>query len=194
MIGRGCSLAAFLSACALWSCAGNSPAQEQEVDQEYVIKAAYLYRFPEYVQWPKNAVPEGDEEFVIGVLGKDPFGVHLDRLAREKKIEGKKIVVRRFKSAADCKPCHILFVASEADTGSKEQSAEDRLAALLKKAKDCHALIVSDREGMALKGSTVNFVIEDNHVKFEINMEAAKKAGLKIKAPLLKIAKTVIKE
>ena len=166
-------------------------AQEQVIDREYEIKAAYLYNFGLYVQWPNSPAQGTDENIAIGVLGKDPFGPHLDRIAEAKTIEGKKIVVYRFKSMDQYRPCHILYVAARTVEGEKEERPEDRLAAVLRKTRGAPVLLVGDTEGFAQKGVMINFYIEENRVKFEMNPDAAKRAGLQISSKLLKLGKIV---
>ena len=96
-------------------------------NREYAIKAAYLYQFSRYVQWPADAFANDRSPLVIGVLGTDPFGGILEEIARTKRIEGRPIVVRRFASMAEYTPCHILFVSSSV-------GPEQRAAAIQKSA------------------------------------------------------------
>jgi len=153
-------------------------AQPPVIDQEYEIKAAYLRFFGLYTQWP-GAMGDA-KEFTIGVLGKDPFGGVLDRLAKEKTVDGKKIVIQRFKQLVDLKPCHVLFV-----------SKEEPLAAVVKMTQGSSVLVVGDAEGLAGRGAVADFFISDNKVKVAIDLEAAKSAGLKISSDLLRVAKIV---
>ena len=74
--------------------------QAQTIDREYELKAAYLYNFGRYIDWVKKGAAD-DKTFVIGVLGQDPFGAHLDRIATDRMIQEKKIVIRRFAAAKD---------------------------------------------------------------------------------------------
>ena len=118
------------------------------------------------------------------MLGDDPFGDLLDRIAASKTVGGRRIVVRRFRSAQEYTPCHILFVSS---------SETERLEEALAKAKGSHALVVGDTTGFARSGAAVNFVIVRRKVRFEINPDAAKRAGLKISSKLLRLA-IIVKE
>ncbi len=151
---------------------------------EYGVKAACLKFFCHYVDWPNNAVPGDDKMYVVGVLGPDPFGDHLDKLGQQT-VKGKKIVVRQFKAIEDYKPCHILFIVAGAD-------ADGRLTKALATTKKAPVLLVGDMEGFAQRGSVVNFFIDDQStVKFEINTDAAKRAGLTISSQLLRVARIV---
>jgi len=88
MLGSGCRIAVLVLACALAGSVAAALAQEKVQVTEYELKGAYLYKFTQYIDWPKSAP---DEAFVIGVLGKDPFGDILDQIARERKIKGKPV-------------------------------------------------------------------------------------------------------
>jgi hypothetical protein len=154
-----------------------------EVNREYAIKAAYLYNFGRYVEWPPQSFSSGDSPFVVGVLGKDPFGPILDEIAVVKKIEGRRIVARRFATMADYKPCQILFVAASAGPEQK--------AAAVKMAEHSPVLLVGEEPGFAQQGGTVAFFVEQNKVRFEINLEAAKREQLKISSKLLSLAKII---
>jgi hypothetical protein len=159
------------------------PAGPDETNREYAIKAAYIYNFGRYVQWPPASFPDSQSPFVIGVLGSDPFGALLDEIAQSKKIEGRPIAARRFASMAEYQPCHILFVSAAA-------SPEQKLAAI-KMAQDSRVLLVGEDPGLAERGATINFFLEQNKIRFEINAEAARREQLKISSKLLSLAKIV---
>jgi hypothetical protein len=164
----------------------SSQAQPDEaavINREYPIKAAYLYNFGNYVQWPAAAFPAAETPFVIGVLGDDPFGGLLDEIARTKKLDGRQIAVKRFASMADYSPCHILFVPVSV-------AAEQRKAAV-RTAHAASVLLVGETAGFAQEGGTVGFFLEENKVRFEVNLEVAKREQLKISSKLLSLAKIV---
>src|SRR5262245_52752708 len=164
---------------------GAGSAQEVSViDREYEIKAVYLWHFARYVEWPESK--KNEKEFVIGVLGKDPLEPYLSRIAASKTVGEKKIVIRRFDSVEDYKPCQILFIASAPAKGRNETAAE-RLKAVLAKTKGSPVLIVTDTPGLARKGAAISFLVDrqENRIKLEINPEAAKRAGLKVSSRLL---------
>jgi hypothetical protein len=154
----------------------------QPAADEYEVKAAFLYNFAQYVEWPEEAFSETDGVFIIGVLGEDPFGQALDRIAETKTVGDKKIVVRRFESLADYTPCHILFVS---------RAEAERLPRVVEKVASSHALVVCDAEGSALKGAVINLVVEHSRIHLEINLGAAERAGLKISSKLLRLATIV---
>jgi hypothetical protein len=163
--------------------AATLPAQAVErVAGEYEIKAAFLYNFAQYIEWPKDAVPGAEDSFIIGILGQDPFGSALDDIARDKTIQGKRIVLRRFATVEDYTPCHILFIAS---------SAVSEMPAVRRRVQDTHVLLAADTEGLAQRGVVINFFVESSKVRFEINTTAAERAGIKISSKLLRLARIV---
>jgi hypothetical protein len=154
-----------------------------EIDREYTVKAAYLLQFGRYVRWPPEAFVDRESPFVIGVLGKDPFGRAFDEVARTKRIDGRPVVIRRFASLADYQPCHILFIAASA--GPAETAAA---IARLKKAP---VLLVGEQSGFTEHGGAITFVIEEDKIRLEVNAEATRREEIKISSTLLSVAKIV---
>ena len=165
------------------SCLWAQSEEDAAINREYAIKAAYLYHFGAYVQWPARSFADSEAPFVIGVVGTDPFGHVLDQIARTKRIDGRPIVVKRFASMADYAPCHILFVPSSAGPAEK--------AAAIRKAHGTAVLLVGENPGFARQGGTIGFFVEENKVRFEINLEVAKRQQLRISSKLLSLAKIV---
>jgi hypothetical protein len=143
---------------------------------EYEVKAAFLYNFANFVEWPPESFPDDKSPIVIGVVGEDPFGESLDATIKGKTANGRKITCKRFKRISDVDTCHILFVTS----------AEKRPLP-----KGPGILTVGEDKGFTKRGGVINFTLEDNKVRFEISTENAKKAKLKISSKLLKLARTV---
>ena len=187
-------------------------AQQNMVDIQYRRKADMLYPLASLIQSDKGFADGGDT-LVIGVLGKDPFqGVdpagqsvnHLDAMAEESNArtgakKRKSIEVKRFASAKDYTPCHVLFVSAQAASNSVEKTPEQRLAAALEKSKDSPVLICGDTDGFTKKGAMLNFVLGRDpagivKVVFEFNPDAAKRAGFtKIDAGIYRLA-TVVRD
>jgi hypothetical protein len=166
--------------------AGRAQAQSEapsNVNREYAIKAAYLYQFSRYVQWPAEAFTNERSPLVIGVLGTDPFGGVLDEIARTKQIDGRPIAVRRFATMTDYTTCNILFVTASVD--------QEQKAAAIRKSRRAPILLVGEDPGFAERGGTINFIQHENHIRFEINVKVAKEAQLKISSKLLSLAKIV---
>ena len=149
---------------------------------EYQIKAAYLYYFSTFVDWPPETFSRTGEPLVIGVLGADPFGAILDDTLRGKAINNRRLIVRRFQSIKDARDSHILFISS---------SERDRLPSILKILEGAAVLTVGDTEQFASRGGQIAFRMEDKKVRFDINVAAVERARLKISAQLMKLGRIV---
>jgi len=155
---------------------------------EYLIKAGFIYNFAKFVEWPSAAFAQPDSPIVIGVLGTDPFGSVLDRLVQDKKIGQRGFVVRRYKWGKDLKDlkdlrdCKILFVSAS------EKAHADEIIQLVKW---LPILTVGETPGFAEHGGVIRFTVEDNRVRFEVNVDAAHQADLNISSRLLTLAKII---
>jgi hypothetical protein len=147
---------------------------------EYEIKAAFLFNFAKFVEWPVRNLEDIDGSFIIGILGKDPFNSALEQTIGDKTVGGAAIEIRRFSKAEDLRFCHILFIS-----GSEKSS----LPAILKRLEGRSVLTVSDLPDFARFGGMITFYTENNKVRFMIHIQAAEKAGLKLSAKLLTLAK-----
>jgi YfiR/HmsC-like len=147
---------------------------------EYLIKAAYLYNFAMFVEWPSDAFARPDSSVVIGVVGADPFGWALDRTVQDKKIGKRQIVIERLQWGQDARRCHIVFVSG---------SDVARLSELAARLEGSPTLIVTD--GDNARRSAISFVVNDNKVGFEINLDQASRARLSISSKLLNLARVV---
>lgn len=150
---------------------------------EYEIKAAFLYNFGKFVDWPEQALEDPEQPFIIGLLGQDPFGKILDRLVAEDRLKNHKIAIKRFASLADFEFCHILFVC---------KSEKKRVAEIIEKLSDQYILTVSEVPDFTDAGGMIGLLTTaDNKVRFEINLAAATQAGLKISSRLLRLAQNL---
>lgn len=149
---------------------------------EYEIKAGFLYNFAAYTTWPPDTFEDEDDEkdpIVFGILGTDPFDKFLDEIARKYKVSDRQIVIKRWKKLEDLGDCQLLFVGR-----SMEKHTEALFKAIAKKA----VFTVSDLHGFARDGGVARFYVDTGKVKFEINIDAAKRAKLSISSQLLKLA------
>lgn len=146
---------------------------------EYQVKAEFLARIAEFVEWPKGTFAAPDAPFLIAVAGEDPFGPYLEKLARSKKIQGHPVVLRRLDAAKDLVPCHLLFIAG---------SEGKRLEEILDTAGKLPVLIVGDMEGFARRGVHVALYRADSHIRFNVNLRALRRSGLLINSQLLRLA------
>ena len=149
---------------------------------EYQVKAAFLYNFAKFVEWPLPALGPPGSPIVVAVLGKDPFGSQLEQTFGNKTVQGRTIVVRRGEKLDDVKGCHILFVSS---------SEKRHLQQIFEALKKSSVLTVGEVDHFAELGGMINFVLENDKVHFEINVGSAERSGLKISSQLLRLAKVV---
>lgn len=149
---------------------------------EYELKAAFLYNFASYVEWPTRVTADSGGTFVIGVYGDDPFGDMLEQTVAGKTVNGRRIEVKRFSSIRELKPCHILFISN---------SEDGRTGRILNAVKDWHTLTVGETDGFARNGGIIGFFLENKKVRFEINPDEARRSGLKVSSKLLKLARVV---
>ncbi len=150
--------------------------------REYAIKAAFLFNFAQFVEWPTNVFAEADSPFVIGVLGANPFGKSLEEIVRGESIRGHPVQVRYLRADEPIADCTALFIS---------QSENARLEAILQSLERKPVLTVSDVERFARRGGMIRFVNQQNKIRFTINPEAAKNAGLSLSSKLLRLGEIV---
>ena len=151
---------------------------------EYSVKAAFLYNFARFVEWPESAFEHRDAPITFCILGEDPFGATIDKTLQNKRIHNRALIIRRHKSVGQIKACHILFIST---------SEKQRLRQILESVQDQNVVTVSEMEGFARHGGIINLIIEDQRVRFEVNLDAAEQNQLKISSRVLKLAKVVLK-
>jgi hypothetical protein len=144
------------------------------------VKAAYLFRFASYVEWPEAARKEGS--FVIGLVGGEDIAVHLEKLLKGRSIKDRPAGIRRVQKPADLEGVHILYVDERAFRGSRPL----RALAIAKP-----ILIVTDHHDGLDGGGVINFIEQDRNLRFEISIDAADRSGLKIDSALLSVAARV---
>jgi hypothetical protein len=149
---------------------------------EYQVKAAFLFNFAKFVEWPPDSFTDAAAPFEICVLGQDPFGEELRILTNQKTINGRKLEVKHVDDLQYARNCHILFIASSEKTSMKT---------ILEGLRGASVLTVGDRKDFVGQGGMINFVLENDRVKFEVSPVAAERAGLKISSRLLSVAKLV---
>jgi len=163
--------AAMLAACAHAENPGRAPS-------EYQVKAAFLYNFAKFVEWP-GLSDDQKSPLDICVLGKDPFGPELDRVMDGKTVNGRSISVQRFSDVSKAQSCHVLFVGFS-DAGHVAETA--------KALRGRNILTVGETEGFCESGGVIAFVMDGQRVRFRINPKAAARANLKISSKLLQLA------
>lgn len=165
-----------------------SPIRAQSTEgsgsSEYLIKAGFIYNFAKLMEWPAPAFSQSTSPIVIGVLGTDPFQGMLDNVLHGKQVNGREFVVKHLKWGDDLRSCNILFVSSS------EKAHFDELFHLIR---GLPILTIGDTPGFAERGGIINFVLVDNRVRFDIDVNAAKQAKISISSRLLALA-TIVPE
>ena len=141
-----------------------------------------MFNFAQFTEWPPTAFEDKASPLVIGVLGADPFGGILDDTVRNEVVQGRRLVVERYRKVEEIKTCHILYI------GASEANRLDHHLAMLK---GKPVLTVSDIEGSAPRGVMIRFYPESNKIRLRINLDAARAANLTLSAKLLKAADVV---
>jgi hypothetical protein len=145
---------------------------------EYEVKAAFLLNFTKFIEWPVRAVPAG-APFSICIAGEDPFGITLEQLVQGEKVESHPIVVRRIPGPVNGS-CEILFISRS------ERDVEKILSEV-----PPGVLTVGDTDAFLRQGGMIALVIDNRRVRFDVDVRAAARAGLKISSRLLNVARTV---
>ncbi|MSU57808.1 MAG: YfiR family protein [Pedosphaera sp.] len=173
----------LLGLACLWLAGGWADGEEKSAGVgEYQVKAAFLYNFTQFTDWPASAFASTNAPIVIGIVGEDPFGKTMDEVVSGEVVRGRLLVLKRLGADEDLRGCHVLFIS---------RSAKERLPAMLSQLKGSPVLTVSDLNGFGQQGGMVNLLLVNKTVKMEINQAAAEEAGLQISAKLLKLARIV---
>lgn len=151
----------------------------KNVPMDHRVKAAFLCKFIKFMDWPSSRIVRNRGEFVIGVFGESPIAGNLISIM-PKKVDGWKLKFIKVNDIQEALDSHMLFLAS---------SEKERFPEFIDLLKNSSVLTVSDTQEFLGMGGIVKFFILDKMVRFEINLEAAKAAGIKISSKLLRLAK-----
>ena len=154
----------------------------QDALPEYQVKAAYLFNFLKFVEYPGESFADPLAPIVIGVVGDDPFGNALPQVVIGKTVQGRDLVIRMYRSGEDLRGAHILFISA---------SERRRLPMILTSLHGSSVLTVADTEGFLDAGGMIQFLTENGRVRFAINVDATGRAKLKMSSKLLSLAKVV---
>jgi hypothetical protein len=161
------------------ACALGALAAEQPSVLEQQVKAAFLFRFGSYVEWPQQAFASADSPLTIGVVDSEGLADELLRVIANRTVNGRTVAVRRLRRGETPANVQMLFIG---------QSAAGQSAELLRQAHRQPVLTVTESDAGLTEGSVINFVVVDKRVRFEVSLEAAERNRLKIAAPLLSVA------
>jgi hypothetical protein len=160
-----------------------SAAQDEDYSsssREYRIKAAYIYQFGRYVEWPERVFASPQANFIIGVMKDDPIAADLEQIARLKRVQEHPIRVVQFASVAEVRPCHVLFLSASVPQANQSE--------IIRRMERQATLLVGESEGFLDWGGTIRFSVEENKVRITIARKAAERDGLTISAKLLQVA------
>ncbi len=149
---------------------------------ENEIKAAFLFNFAHFTQWPGDRAPAARGELVIGIMGKNPFGPAL-RLFRDKTLGGIPVHIRKVSTPEEARRCHILYLSP---------SLRHRVRALIKRLDGSPVLTVSDMQGFLERGGCIELIKIEQHIRFAVNLVRCRAAGLTLSSRLLELARYVI--
>ena len=156
---------------------------QSEAQSEYRVKAAFLYKFGSYVEWPERTFPKPDSALTIGVMGADALADELAQIVSGRSVNGRPVQVRRLRPTDAVAGLHMLFVG---------RGDDGRLAEIFAAAKGHSVLTVTESENALRLGSVINFVVVDDKVRFDVALAPADLGSLKISSRLLAVARKVV--
>jgi hypothetical protein len=150
---------------------------------EYEVKAAYLFNFAKFVEWPSETFNSNTVPIRLCILNDAAFGLQLNEIVKDKSINSRPVVVVPVKNGEESRSCQVLFIGS-----SQSRQALHIIAVL----QGTSVLTVGEMKGFVAEGGIINFVSQENQVHFQVNHRAATQAGLRVSSKLLSLAKLVI--
>ncbi|HXS53125.1 MAG TPA: YfiR family protein [Usitatibacter sp.] len=157
--------------------------QAAEPVAESSVKAAFLYKFSGYIDWPPARFAQPGSAFVIGVLHDDDVAAELERLVPGRMVGTHPVVVRRIRPGEPLSDVQLLFVGGE---------EPDRT--IIRNAQQAGVLVVTESPQGLSAGSTINFVVANDHVGFEVSLDAAQRSGHRISSRMLSVARRVLQK
>lgn len=153
---------------------------QTKIASEYQLKAAFLYNFTRFIDWPSTAFSTPNAPFVIGIIGNDPFGVYMDEIIRGETVSGRPIIIQRYSTLNDIRQCHILYINTKDIKRGKE---------IISALENRSILTVSDASNFVKWGGVIGFYKEGNKVRLQINVASARAAQIEISSKLLNLAR-----
>jgi hypothetical protein len=166
----------------LWLLVVMLPARAEPVSKEYQLKAAFIYNFTKFVEWPARSPATNANPIIIGVLGASPFGDELEKIVRGRSVNGRPLEVKHLDSVEQASGVDLLFVP---------RSQESRLAGRVPALNAAGVLTVGESPAFAAADGIITFTTEADKIRFEINNGEAESGGLRISSNLLKLAAEV---
>jgi hypothetical protein len=171
-------------ACALALVSAISPARAADSDSalEQRVKAAFIFQFIPYIEWPPRAHRDAESPIVVAVAGPEPAIAEIEEVIGKRAAHGRPVIVRRWRDSDAQGGVHVVFV-------TRAEAA--RLPAIARAAQTAGALVVSEQDAALEQGGMINFRLVDGKVRFDIALAPAERAGLRISARLLTVAQSV---
>ena len=158
------------------------PSVAQTAPSEHQVKAIFIYKFCLYVEWPPGTFSAPENPLVIGVIDADDIAAELEIKSKERTLDGRPFIVRRLDSSSNLDNLQLLFIA---------QTQQKKLEHWMALAKQHSMLVVTETPNGLDAGSSINFAVQDNRVRFDVGLATAQRQGLKLSAQLLQVARTV---
>ena len=181
--GRLRFLVLLMTAC-VWA-SPSGAGDNSSLVSEYQVKAAFLYNFAKFIEWPAEAFSSGNAPIQLCLAGEDPFGPLLEQTIQGKAAQGREMRIKRLKENEDLRACHILFVGPAEDK---------RLAQIMDRLNGASVLTVGETHNFTRLGGVITLGLEQNKVRFEVNLQSAERARLKVSSKLLTLARVVRSE
>ncbi len=150
--------------------------------REYQVKAAFLFNFTQFVEWPSQSFATPQSPAVIGILGKDPFGNYLEETISGESINKHPLVIQHYNTPDEVMNCHVLFI---------NLKDKDKQQQIIDKLKGKNVLTISDASGFSKLGGMIRLYTKDDKINIQINLDATKAEGLIVSSKLLKLAEIV---
>lgn len=154
-----------------------------QAQTETQVKAAFLYKFGGFVEWPPAAFTAADAAFTIGVVGAEPLALELEQIVARRTVHGRRVEVRRLRRGEPLAGVHVLFIG---------RAEAPRLAGIIDAARGQPVLLVTESEDALAQGSMINFVAVEDKVRFDVALPPAERGQLRISARLLAVARKVV--
>ncbi|MFO7448079.1 MAG: YfiR family protein [Ignavibacteriaceae bacterium] len=148
----------------------------------YKLKAVFILNFLRFIEWPQSSFQNEHSPITLAIIGKDPFGKILDETIQNEKVNNHPVIIRRNVSVSDAGKFHVLYIS---------ESEKRNVNEIIKKVENTPALTISDIDGFGENGGIITFFIEDNKIRFMINIQSLKQAELKASSKLLRLAKII---
>ncbi len=168
---------AFLLFSLVIFCGAGIPFQNNNTSDENTLKALFIYNFTKHIEWPLNM--QQHSKFTISIIGNSPVKEKLEDIMKGRKVFDRTVEIKVIHDLSEITSSHILFIPA---------NNSDKINKIIDQYSDKGILIISESKGMIGKGSGINIIEKDNHLKFELNNAALKKQGLKISNHLINLS------